>query len=70
VTWTQLNIGNLADAPVGTADMPLLVNGVDPAHITGAFDPSAAGWDGVTTPPTAPRDIGMVERALIVYAHP
>jgi hypothetical protein len=70
VTWTQLNIGNLADAPVGTADMPLLVNGVDPAHITGAFDPSAAGWDGVIEGLTAPRDIGLVERALIVYVHP
>jgi hypothetical protein len=70
VVWTQLNIGNLAAAPIGTADMPLLVNGVDPAHITAAFDPTAAGWDGVTTPPTAPRDIGLVERALIVYAHP
>lgn len=70
VTWTQLNIGNLADAPIGVADMPILVNGVDPAHITAAFDPSAAGWDGINTPLTAPRDIGMVERALIVYAHP
>jgi len=70
VTYTQLNIGNLADAPIAVANMPLLVNGVDPAHITGAFSASAAGWDGVTTPPSAPRDIGMVERALIVYAHP
>lgn len=70
VTYTQLNIGNLSDAPIGVADMPLLVNGVDPAHITGAFSASAAGWDGVITPPTAPRDIGLVERALIVYAHP
>jgi hypothetical protein len=70
VTWTQLNIGNLSDAPIGVADMPLLVNGVDPAHITGAFDPFAAGWDGINTPLTAPRDLGMVERALIVYAHP
>jgi hypothetical protein len=70
VTYRQLNIGNLADAPMATGDMPILVNGVDPAHITAAFDPTAAGWDGVTTPPTAPRDIGMVERALIVSAHP
>jgi hypothetical protein len=70
VTYTQLNIGNLVDAPIGAGDMPLLVNGVDPALITGAFDPSAAGWDGVTTPLTAPRDLGLVERALIVYAHP
>jgi hypothetical protein len=70
VVWTQLNIGNLSDAPIAAADMPLLVNGVDPAHITGAFNPSAAGWDGVITPLTAPRDIGMVERALIVFAHP
>jgi hypothetical protein len=70
VQYRQLNIGNLADAPIGLGDMPLLVNGVDPALITAAFDPSAAGWDGVTTPPTAPRDIGLVERALIVSAHP
>lgn len=70
VTYRQLNIGNLADAPIGLGDMPLLINGVDPALITAAFDPSAAGWDGVTTPPTAPRDIGLVERALIVSAHP
>jgi hypothetical protein len=69
VFWTQLSIGNPVNAPIGVADMPVLVNGVDPAHITGAFDATAAGWDGVTTPLTAPRDIGLVERALIVYAH-
>lgn len=66
VTWTQLNIGNVSDDPLGAQDMPLLINGVDPAHITGAFNPTAAGWDGVTTPPTAPRDIGLVERPLMV----
>lgn len=70
VAYRQLNIGNLADAAIGIGEMPLLVNGNDPALITGAFDPTAAGWDGITTPPTAPRDIGMVERALIVSAHP
>lgn len=70
VTYRQLNIGNLSDAPIGLGDMPLLVNGVDPALITAAFDPSAAGWDGVIEGPTAPRDIGLVERALIVSAHP
>lgn len=70
VKYRQLNIGNLADAGIGIGDMPLLVNGNDPALITAAFNPTAAGWDGVTTPPTAPRDIGMVERALIVSAHP
>jgi hypothetical protein len=69
VTFRQLNIGNLVDAPIGAGDMPLLVNGVDPAAITAAFNPSAAGWDGINTPTTAPRDIGLVERALIVYAH-
>ncbi len=70
VTYRQLNIGNLADAPLAVGDMSLLINGVDPALITAAFDPTAAGWDGVNTPVTAPRDIGMVERALIVSAHP
>lgn len=70
VIYRQLNIGNLADAPISFDEMFVLVNGVDPALITAAFDPTAAGWDGVTTPPTAPRDIGLVERALIVSAHP
>jgi hypothetical protein len=70
VQYRQLNIGNLADAPISVGEMFVVVGGVDPAHITAAFDPTAAGWDGVTTPPTAPRDIGMVERALIVSAHP
>lgn len=70
VTFRQLNIGNLVDAAPGTGDMPVLVNGVDPALVTGAFNPAAAGWDGVVTPTTAPQDIGMVERALIVNPHP
>jgi hypothetical protein len=69
VTYTQLNVGNLADAVIGAGDMPILVNGVDPALITAAFSASAAGWDGVIEGPTAPRDIGLVERALIVYPH-
>lgn len=70
VKYRQLDIGNLADAGLGLGDMSLLVNGNDPALVTAAFDASAPGWDGVTNSPTAPRDIGMVERALIVSAHP
>lgn len=70
VACTQLNIGNLVDASIGVADMPLLTNGIDPALITGAFSPTAAGWDGITTPLSAPRDMGLVERALIVYPQP
>ncbi len=69
VTYRQLNIGNLADAPKSAGDMLVLFNGVDPALITAAFSASAAGWDGVVNPPTAPRDLGMVERALIVNPH-
>ncbi len=69
VVFRQLNIGNVADASAGLGDMPLLINGVDPALITAAFSASAAGWDGTANPPTAPRDIGMVERALIVNPH-
>jgi hypothetical protein len=69
VTYRQLNIGNLADGPKGIGDMPLLISGVDPALTTAAFDPAAAGWDGTANPPTAPRDLGMVERALIVSPH-
>lgn len=69
VVFRQLNIGNVADAPAGLGDMPLLINGVDPALVTAAFSVSAAGWDGTSNPPTAPRDIGMVERALIVNPH-
>jgi hypothetical protein len=69
VVYRQLNIGNTADAAKGVGDMYLLVNGNDPSTVTGAFSVSAAGWDGVSTPPTAPRDMGMVERALIVSAH-
>jgi hypothetical protein len=69
VAFRQLNIGNLSDAIGDTDDMPILINGVDPALITAAFDPAAAGWDGTPNPPTAPRDLGMVERALIVNPH-
>lgn len=69
LTYRQVNVGNEGDAPAAGGDMPLLVGGVDPALITAAFSPTAKGWDGVTTPPSAPRDIGMVERALIVYPH-
>lgn len=69
VTFRQLNIGNLSNAPKGSGDMPILVNGVDPALVTAAFNPGAAGWDGTSNPPTAPRDLGMVERALIVNPH-
>ena len=69
VTFRQLNIGNLVNAPAGSGDMPVLVNGVDPALVTAAFNPSATGWDGTSNPLTAPRDLGMVERALIVNPH-
>lgn len=69
ITYRQLNIGNLIDAPKGTDDMLVLFNGVDPALVTAAFNASAAGWDGIVNPPTAPRDLGMVERALIVNPH-
>lgn len=69
VTFRQLDIGNVADAPKGAGDMPVLISGVDPALTTAAFDPGATGWDGTSNPPTAPRDLGMVERALIVNPH-
>lgn len=69
VTYVQLNIGHVADAAIGAGDMEILVGGVDPALVTATFDPVAAQWDGTVTPTTAPRDIGMVERALIVYPH-
>lgn len=70
VTYVQLNIGNVADAPASADDMPVIVGNIDPALITAIFDPAAAQWDGTVTPITAPRDIGLVERALIVHAHP
>lgn len=69
VTFVQLSVGNVADAPGGAGDMPLLAGGVDPAIVTAEFDPASAQWDGTATPATAPRDIGMVERALVVRAH-
>lgn len=69
ITYRQLNIGNLANAPKGAGDMPVLYNGVDPALVSAAFSASAAGWDGIVNPPTAPRDLGLVERALIVNPH-
>ncbi len=68
VTFRQLNIGNLADAPAGLGDMPILINGVDPALVHAAYSATAYEWDG-TTDVLAPRDISMVERALIVSAH-
>jgi hypothetical protein len=70
VTFRPLHIGNVVDAPASNFDMTLYLDEIDPATVTAAFDPAAAGWDGVATPPTAPRDIGMVERAIVVSAHP
>jgi hypothetical protein len=69
ITYRQLNIGNVVDAPAGAGDMLLTISNVDPAITAAAYDPAAAGWDGVVTPPTAPRDISMVERALVVNPH-
>lgn len=69
VYFLQANVGNVVDAPANADDMPVLVGGVDPACVTAAFDPAAAQWDGTVTPLTAPRDMGLVERALIVHAH-
>lgn len=66
VTYRQLDIGNLTNADPGDADMLVLVNGIDPAIIAPLYNPAAAGWDGVTTPATAPRDLGLVERPLMV----
>ena len=68
-TYTQANIGNIINVAGTAGDMPVLVGGVDPALVTAEFNPAAAQWDGTITPQTAPRDIGMVERALIVRAH-
>lgn len=72
VTFLQVNVGNVADAPADptVGDMPLLMGGVDPALVTATFDPVAAGWDGVANPPTVPRDIGLVERALSITVLP
>lgn len=69
VIYRQLNIGNTANAPIGAGDMPFLIGSVDPAILTAAYSASAAEWDGTVTPPTAPRDMSMVERAIIVYPH-
>lgn len=69
VTWRQLNILNAADGAIPAGDMPLLVNGVNPALAAPSYDPAAAGWDGVSTPPNAPRDMGLVERALVLHVH-
>jgi hypothetical protein len=69
VTYRQLNIGNVVDAPASTGDMALTVSNNDPAAITGAFAATALGWDGTNNPPTAARDMGMVERAIVVNPH-
>jgi hypothetical protein len=69
VTYRQLNIGNVVDAPAGAGDMLLTLSNVDPSYVTAAFNATAPGWDGVNNPPTAARDMGMVERALVVNPH-
>lgn len=69
VTYRQVNIGNPADAPKGAADTSIIINNIDPALLTAVYDPAAAGWNGVVTPATAPRDISLVERAIVVYPH-
>ena len=69
IVYRQLNIGNTSNAAIGAGDMYVFYNGVDPALQTAAFAATAPGWDGVNNPPSAPRDIGMVEHALVVFAH-
>lgn len=72
ITFIQLNIGNTTAGPPDqtVGDVPLLIGGVDPALVTADFDPVAAGWDGVANPPSVPRDIGLVERALNITVLP
>ena len=68
VTYLQLNIGNVTDAPadVTVGDMPLLFGGPDPARPRAAYDPAAVDWLGNVIPVTDHRDISLVERALTI----
>lgn len=70
VMFRQLSIGNVADAPPAAGDLVLALGSIDPALLTAAFSATATGWDGATTPPTAPRDLGFVERPLMIHVHP
>lgn len=66
VTYRQVDIGNLSTGSPNSNDMPLLVGGIDPAVYYPAYDGSVTGWDGTSEPASAPRDIGLIERPLIV----
>lgn len=64
VSFIQLNIGNTADAPADqtVGDMPLLINGVDPAAVRKDYPP-VVDWSGNTV---TDQDLSLVERALTI----
>lgn len=66
VTYVQLNIGNVGDAPADqtVGDVPILINGIDPALVHAAYDPTAIDWQGNLIPVTDHRDLSLVERPL------
>lgn len=60
-------INSSLGAPVPSqGDTALLTDGVDPANVRAVYDPLAVDWAGNSEPPTNPRDISLVERAITV----
>lgn len=72
VAMLQLNIGNSVDAPADTllGDMLLLAGGIDAALVTAEFSAAARDWMDNLVDPLNARDLGLVERALIVQTGP
>lgn len=68
VKFLQLNIGNTVDgaANASAGDMPLLIDGIDPANVRAAYDPAARDWMDNLVPVTDARDISLVERPLTI----
>lgn len=68
VTYVQLNIGNVIDAPADPTlgDVPLLIGGIDAALSRANYDPAAIDWLGNLIPVTNHRDLSLVERALTI----
>lgn len=66
ISYVQLNIGNLADAPSSTdvSDEPLSAGNVDAANVRANYDPAAVDWLGNPIPVTNARDLSCVERAI------
>lgn len=66
--WTLAYVGLAIGAGAAAGLGPNLEAAL--SNFVAKYPATGQQWDGTTTPMTSPRDMGIVERALMVYAHP